>query len=51
MAMYFDIFIKDGFDSILMLKQINNRQELMDIGVEMKAHQYTLMNGIAKLKQ
>lgn len=51
MSIYYDLFIENGFDSILMIKQINNRQELMEIGVEMKAHQYTLMNGIAKLKQ
>jgi len=51
MSIYYDLFIQNGFDSILMIKQINNRQELMEIGVEMKAHQYTLMNGIAKLKQ
>ena len=51
MSMYYDIFVKNGFDSIKMLKEINNRQDLCDIGVNLKAHQYTLMNAIVKLKQ
>ena len=49
LSQYYDIFIKNGFDSIEMIKEISTKNDLNYIGVTIKAHQIKLINAISKL--
>eukprot|EP01083_Nonionella_stella_P103128 294323_1 len=57
---YYNVFIQNGFDSLDIIKEINDVQggswsplvnELNDIGIRLKAHQLKLFNNIKKLKK
>eukprot|EP01083_Nonionella_stella_P257384 881079_1 len=48
---YVDLFTKNGFDSLEMVKEIKSKHDLNDIGVTIKAHQLKFMNHIQKLKK
>jgi len=47
---YYELFIQNGFDSLEMMKEINDVNDLNYIGIPLKAHQLKLMNHIKKLK-
>eukprot|EP01084_Bolivina_argentea_P295428 508620_1 len=48
---YYELFVKNGFGSLDMIKEINNVTDLDYIGVNIKAHQLKLMNYITKKKK
>ncbi len=43
--------VQNGFDSIELMKEINNKNDLEELGIVLKAHQFKLMNHINKLKR
>eukprot|EP01083_Nonionella_stella_P100507 283588_1 len=49
MSMYCDTFIQNGFDSIKLVQEVNDKDDLIDIGITLKAHQIAVMNAIKKL--
>merc|ERR1712228_124081 len=51
MENYFELFMKNGFNSLEMIKEINDKNDLQFIGIEVKAHQIKLINKINVLKQ
>ena len=51
MAQYWTLLSEEGFDSMEMVKQINDRADLEYVGVHKKAHQMKLMNAINLLKR
>ena len=48
---YIDNFVMNGFDSLSMIKEINDKKDLEYIGIIVNAHQIKIMNGITKLTQ
>ena len=48
---YYPDFVENGFNSLDMIKEINNENDLMEIGITMKAHKLKIMNKINQLKQ
>eukprot|EP01084_Bolivina_argentea_P113310 201975_1 len=46
---YFDAFISNGYESLNFIKEISNKTELFEIGVELKGHQTKLLAEIKKL--
>merc|ERR1712154_464695 len=48
---YYELFIQNGFDSLEMMKEINDVNDLNYIGIPLKAHQLKLMNHIKTLKR
>eukprot|EP01083_Nonionella_stella_P048917 130527_1 len=47
---YFELLFDEGFDSLDMMKEITDVQQLGYVGINPKAHQIKLMNQINKLK-
>eukprot|EP00483_Globobulimina_turgida_P012971 UN12995 len=41
---YYDLLIEQGFDSLVMMKEINVPKDLEYIGINLKAHQLKLIN-------
>lgn len=48
---YLKLFLDNGFDSLAMVMEINDLNDLKYVGVKSKAHQMRLMNSINALKQ
>ena len=49
-AHYFDIFIENGFVTLHLIKMIEDKYTLIDMGITLKAHQLLIMHEIRKLK-
>eukprot|EP01083_Nonionella_stella_P095636 268525_1 len=47
---YFETFIQNGFDSMDLIKQINGTDDLVGIGISLRAHQLKIINEIGALK-
>jgi len=48
---YYDLFMRNGFHSLELIREISSYSDLEYIGVTIKAHQMKLMNNIRSLKQ
>ena len=48
---YYSLFLNNGFDSLQMIKEINDKNDLKYIGVTIRAHQIKLINQINILKK
>eukprot|EP01084_Bolivina_argentea_P139236 244949_1 len=46
---YYDIFIKNGYESLEFIKNIESKGELWDIGIKLKGHQTHILAEIKKL--
>merc|ERR1712176_26897 len=49
MDQYYEYFVNNGFDSLTLLKEINDLSYLEYIGVKVKAHQIIIIKNIEKL--
>ena len=47
---YYDAFIQNGYETLELVKEIENKHELNEIGIVYKGHQYTILAEIWKLK-
>eukprot|EP01083_Nonionella_stella_P311483 1110892_1 len=47
---YHNVFVTNGFDSMDMVKEINDANDLNGIGISLRAHQIKISNHIKKLK-
>ncbi len=48
---YFELFMQNGFCSLEIIKEINDKNDLKYIGIDVKAHQIMIMNKINILKK
>ena len=47
---YFDIFVSNGFDDLSIIQEIQNENDLIELGIEKKGHRLKLMREIQKLR-
>ena len=47
---YYDLFMKEGLDSLRVIRKVENVNNLADIGIEKAGHQTLIMNYIQKLQ-
>ncbi len=47
---YYDNFVQNGYSSLTIIKCIESKDELTEIGVKMRGHQSKIMSEINKLK-
>eukprot|EP01083_Nonionella_stella_P180609 644478_1 len=50
-GMYSDVFIRNAFDSMDLIKEIDQIDDLNGIGISLRAHQLKIVNAIRKLKK
>ena len=48
---YYDLFIQNGYETLELVKEIEDKQKLRDIGIVYKGHQYVILAEIWKLKE
>eukprot|EP01083_Nonionella_stella_P077342 211134_1 len=47
---YFDVFVANGYESMQIVKEISNIEELKEVGIESKQHQMKIMEAVQKWK-
>ena len=50
LAEYLDVFIDYGYDKLQIIKEINDDEQLIDIGIENENHRRVILNGIREMK-
>ena len=48
---YYQQFLQNGYETLDIIKEIQHREELMDIGIYRTEHQYQILAEISKLKE